>query len=158
MCVCCAHVVNFSNKTYLLLQFSLDHSEISMECSIWSCFYGVCFTAKVAIFVLILRSELVCFSHSALYIWMHVEAQRLSGAMVNASDWRAKGPGFKTRLCHLHHFIVLFLLVKFVQFHKSFVFKYVFTISKLTIDEWMVWAVGVYFLYSSLCIWLYVEE
>ena len=83
---------------------------------------------------------------------MHFEAQRHSGAMVNASDCRAKGPGFNTRPCHLHHYIVLLLMIKSVQFHKSFVFKYVFTISKLTKDEWMVLAVGVYVLYSALCI------
>ena len=108
-------------------------------------------------FFKILKSGRVYLSNTALYIWMHVQAHRLSCAMVNASDWRAKGPGFNTRPCHLHHFIVLFLIVKSVQFHKSFVFEYVFTISKLTIDEWMVWAIGVYLVYSALCIWLYVE-
>ena len=90
---------------------------------------------------------------------MLVKAQRLNGAMIDASDWCAKGPGFNTRPCHLHvhHFILLFLMVNLVHFHKSFVFEYVFDISKPTIDEWMVWAVGVYLLYSALCIRLYVE-
>ena len=42
VCVRCA-VVNCSNKTYLLLEFSLDRFEILVKCSIWLCHYGVCF-------------------------------------------------------------------------------------------------------------------
>ena len=66
---------------------------------------------------------------------MHVEAYRLSGAVVNASNWGATGPGFDTHRGHILHIIILSLYLKLVQIHKSFVSRYVFTIFKLKFYE-----------------------
>ena len=67
------------------------------------------------------------------------KTQRLSGVVVKASDWRARGPGFNTLRCHLYDIIVLFLMVKSYIYVVSI---YVLTIVILTIDEWLMWAVG----------------
>ena len=76
-----------------------------------------------------------------MVVRLYSKTQRLSGVVVKASDWRARGPGFNTLRCHLYDIIVLFLMV------KSNIYIYVvsidaFTVVILIIGEWLVWAVG----------------
>ena len=61
-----------------------------------------------------------------------------SGAVVKASDWYTRDPGFSTLQCDLYDIIVLFLMLKSVEI----CFIYIcFSILILKTDEWSMFAV-----------------
>ena len=92
-------------------------------------------------FLKMFSSELVSLFCYILCFWMHIETQRLSGAMVNALDHLARVQYLSMSPIYL---IILFIMMKSVQLQKCFAFYYFSTIFKVTIDDWLVWAVGVY--------------